>query len=142
MSRSEVVAQCGRRAGSSIEQRFWYSEAGQIKISAVGLDATLILDTRVNLLRVNERCLLLQATPARLLALLLLNQGTVMSRKTIFSEVWGYQFNPGTKIIDVQICYLRKILHTLQAPFEIKTFRSQGLRLQALEQCSTCHSLS
>lgn len=63
----------------------------------------------------------------------LLNQDQVVSRTTIFSKVWGYHFDPGTKIIDVQICYLRKILLTLQAPFEIKTFRGKGLSLQMVE---------
>ncbi|AXQ48751.1 helix-turn-helix domain-containing protein [Stenotrophomonas rhizophila] len=43
------------------------------------------------------------------------------------------QFNPGTKIIEVQICYLRKVLKSLQAPFEIRTLRGRGLTIRAVE---------
>ena len=100
------------------------------------------LDARQNMVHLNDHHLRLKPTPFHLLALLVRYGEQVVNRQTILNEVWGYDFDPGTKIIDVQICYLRKILHTLQAPFEIKTFRRQGLRLQALEQCSTCHSLS
>ena len=35
------------------------------------------------------------------------NAGKVLSRTKILSNVWGYSFEPGTKIVDVYIRYLR-----------------------------------
>ncbi|HEN8712458.1 TPA: winged helix-turn-helix transcriptional regulator [Pseudomonas putida] len=90
----------------------------------------LTVDVSRRVVRFNQLHFRVKATPCRILILLLRNQGHVVSRPTIYREIWGYQFDPGTKVIDVQICYLRKLLKTLDAPVEIKTFRGKGLCLQ------------
>jgi len=84
---------------------------------------------RENVVHINGQPLSLKPTPCRLLALLVRHAGQVVSRQAIFNDVWGYDFDPGTKIIDVQVCYLRKALISLQAPFEIKTHRGIGIGL-------------
>jgi DNA-binding response OmpR family regulator len=76
-------------------------------------------------------CRALKATPCRLLHLLLENAENVVSRKTIYKEIWGYDFDPGTKIIEVQVHYLRSILASSNSGFEIKTYRGKGISLQA-----------
>jgi DNA-binding response OmpR family regulator len=38
---------------------------------------------------------------------LLLEAGGVASRKLLLEEVWGYDYDPGTKVVDVQITHLR-----------------------------------
>ena len=43
-----------------------------------------------------------------LLAYLMRNAGKVVSRTQILNQVWGYGFDPGTKVVDVYIRYLRQ----------------------------------
>jgi two-component system OmpR family response regulator len=43
-----------------------------------------------------------------LLHLLLSNTGEVLSRERILKEVWGYEFDPGTNVVDVHIAALRQ----------------------------------
>lgn len=50
----------------------------------------------------------LTATEFRLLEYLLRNARRVVSRSDILDEVWGYDFDTGTKLVDVYIAYLRK----------------------------------
>ncbi|WP_420794028.1 winged helix-turn-helix domain-containing protein [Pseudomonas kurunegalensis] len=97
----------------------------------------LIVDASTRTVRFKDLHFPLKATSCRLLTLLLRHQGNVVSRTTIYEEIWGYQFNPGTKIIEVQICYLRKVLKALQAPFEIRTLRGRGLTIREVESSSS-----
>jgi len=52
----------------------------------------------------------LTATEFRLLEYFLRNQKKVLSRMQILEQVWGYDFNMNTKVVDVYINYLRKKL--------------------------------
>jgi DNA-binding response OmpR family regulator len=45
-----------------------------------------------------------------LLANLVRNAGKVVNRIQILNQVWGYGFDPGTKVVDVYIGYLRQNL--------------------------------
>ncbi|AUA33306.1 winged helix-turn-helix transcriptional regulator [Pseudomonas sp. SGAir0191] len=76
------------------------------------------------------RCAL-KATPCRLLQLLLENAEQIVSRRTIYKTIWGYDFDPGTKIIEVQVHYLRGVLAGLKSAFEIRTHRGKGISLQS-----------
>lgn len=98
------------------------------------------LDARQNMVHLNDHHLRLKPTPFHLLALLVRYGEQVVNRQTILNEVWGYDFDPGTKIIDVQICYLRKSLEALHAPFEIKTHRGKGFCLRPRDSSSVGYS--
>ncbi|MBK5001327.1 winged helix-turn-helix transcriptional regulator [Pseudomonas sp. S31] len=76
-----------------------------------------------------HRCQI-KTMPCRLMYLLLQNAGRIISRKTLYKEIWGYDFDPGTKIIEVQVHYLRGLLLALQAALEIRTYRGRGICLQ------------
>lgn len=53
--------------------------------------------------------------------------GQVLSREQLLSHVWGYDFDPGSNLVDVYIGYLRKKLgHSL-----IETVRGAGYRLRS-----------
>lgn len=62
-----------------------------------------------------------------LLAYLMENAGSVVTRATIMRHVWGYDFTPGTNIIDVYVCQLReKIECGGQKQRLIHTIRGSG----------------
>jgi DNA-binding response OmpR family regulator len=73
----------------------------------------------------------LSTTEFELLAYLMHNRGHVLSREQILRAVWGYEYDPGTNVVDVYIGYLRRKLraHGTNAP--IVTVRSVGYRLDA-----------
>jgi DNA-binding response OmpR family regulator len=50
----------------------------------------------------------------------------VLSREQLLSHVWGYDFDPGSNIVDVYIGYLRKKL----GDDVIETVRSMGYRFK------------
>lgn len=50
----------------------------------------------------------LTKTEFDLLELLLLNAGIVLSRETIYDRIWGFDFETGSRSLDVYIGYLRR----------------------------------
>ncbi|MGE8049745.1 winged helix-turn-helix domain-containing protein [Pseudomonas monteilii] len=104
----------------------------QILITST-LGEVLLLELPERRITCNGASYLLKATPCRLMHLLLLNTGEIVSRKKIYKEIWGYDFDPGTKIIEVHVYYLRRTLASLNSLFEIKTHRGQGISLQPID---------
>ncbi|HKS14152.1 MAG TPA: winged helix-turn-helix domain-containing protein [Pseudomonas sp.] len=93
--------------------------------------ADLRLETHRRRLCCNESSCVLKATACRLLSLLMENAGQVLSRQLIFKHVWGYDFDPGTKRLEVQTHYLRSVLALLGSELKIRTYRSRGLCLES-----------
>jgi len=54
----------------------------------------------------------------------MLNAGRVLSREQLLSHVWGYDFDPGSNVVDVYVGYLRKKF----GPESINTVRGMGYR--------------
>jgi DNA-binding response OmpR family regulator len=73
----------------------------------------------------------LSTTEFELLAYLLRNQGRVLSRDQILRAVWGYEYDPGTNVVDVYVGYLRRKLKHGSGRSPIVTVRSVGYRLDA-----------
>lgn len=72
----------------------------------------------------------LSKTEFRLLQILLERQGRVVEKSTLLSEIWGYDFETETTVVDTYISYLRKKLH--KDGFEgIKTIRGVGFQIKA-----------
>ena len=61
----------------------------------------------------------------QLVETLMRHPGQVLSREQLLDQVWGYDYDPGSNIVDVYIGYLRKKLGTGQ----IETLRGMGYRL-------------
>lgn len=61
-----------------------------------------------------------------LLILLINNKDTVMSRYDILNEVWGYDYDAGTNVVDVYVSYLRNKLDEKNKEQYIQTVRSTG----------------
>jgi DNA-binding response OmpR family regulator len=66
-----------------------------------------------------------------LLAYFVRHPNQVLSRDQILSAVWGYDFDPGTNVVEVYVGYLRRKLATDGKPAPIETLRSVGYRLAA-----------
>jgi DNA-binding response OmpR family regulator len=84
----------------------------------------VILDLRTRKVKIGDRYIDL---PTRLFALaetFLRHPGQVMSRAQLLDRVWGYDYDPGSNIVDVYVGYLRKKLGDCQ----IETVRGMGYR--------------
>jgi DNA-binding response OmpR family regulator len=71
----------------------------------------------------------LTAREFELLAYLMRHPDQVLSRAQILNAVWGYDYDPGTNVLDVYIGYLRKKLAEADGDAPIQTVRSAGYRL-------------
>ncbi|MER5769643.1 response regulator transcription factor [Streptomyces sp. NPDC001985] len=85
----------------------------------------LSLDLRTRRARSGERMVDLTAREFVLLELFLRHPGQVLSREQILSHVWGYDFDPGSNIVDVYVRALRKKL----GAGRVETVRGMGYRL-------------
>ena len=80
----------------------------------------------------------LSTTEFELLAYLMRNHDQALSREQILRAVWGYEYDPGTNVVDVYVGYLRRKLraaaknHVGAGPRSpIVTVRSVGYRFDA-----------
>jgi DNA-binding response OmpR family regulator len=100
-------------------------EAGATSLEAAGI--------RVNLLTrevtVGDDAVHLSAREFELLAFFMRRAGEVLAREQILTTVWGYDFDPGTNVVEVYVGYLRRKLATPDRPAPIETVRSVGYRL-------------
>ena len=84
------------------------------------------LDLRTRRAKVDGQTVDLTAREFLLLELFLRHPGQVLSREQILSHVWGYDFDPGSNIVDVYVRALRKKL----GADSIATVRGMGYRLR------------
>jgi DNA-binding response OmpR family regulator len=73
----------------------------------------------------------LSTTEFELLTYLMRNKGRVLSRERILRAVWGYDYDPGTNVVDVYVGYLRRKLGGTDGGAPISTIRSVGYRFNA-----------
>ena len=66
----------------------------------------------------------LSAREFKLAEIFMLNAGQVLSREQLLSHVWGYDFDPGSNVVDVYVGYLRR---KFGSP-SISTVRGMGYR--------------
>jgi DNA-binding response OmpR family regulator len=64
-----------------------------------------------------------------LLQYFLLHVGQVLSRRQILAEIWGYDFDPGTNLVEVYVRYLRHKIDKPGEPSHITTVRGTGYRM-------------
>jgi DNA-binding response OmpR family regulator len=73
----------------------------------------------------------LTAREFELLAYLMRHPDQVLSREQILNAVWGFDFDPGTKVLEVYIGYLRrKLVDGRDQADPIETVRNVGYRLR------------
>ncbi len=86
----------------------------------------LSLDLRTRRASVDGRLVELTAREFMLTEMFLRNPKQVLSREQLLSHVWGFDFDPGSNIVDVYIRYLRRKL----GADRISTVRGMGYRLE------------
>jgi len=77
------------------------------------------LDLRTRRAAVGDRMVELTAREFALLETFLRHADQVLSREQLLSNVWGYDFDPGSNVVDVYVRYLRRklgegIIHTVR----------------------------
>jgi DNA-binding response OmpR family regulator len=95
----------------------------------------LRIDTLSHKVYAGDREIPLRPKEYAILLYLLRNKGQALSRTQIIENVWGYDFNPNTNIVDVHIKSLReKIAEFIPSEF-IRSVRGTGYMIE--EQPST-----
>ena len=82
------------------------------------------LDLRTRRLTVGERTMELSAREFSMAELFFRHPEQVLAREQLLSNVWGYDYDPGSNVVDVYVGYLRKKL----GKERIKTLRGIGYR--------------
>lgn len=86
----------------------------------------LTLDLRARRLTVGDREVDLSAREFALAETFLRNPGQVLTREQLLSRVWGYDFDPGSNVVDVYVGYLRRKVGAAY----LVTVRGMGYRLE------------
>ena len=72
--------------------------------------ADIRMDLRTRRVQRNGHEIQLTAREFEVLAYLMRHPDQVLSREQILNAVWGFDFDPGTKVLEVYIGYLRRKL--------------------------------
>jgi len=99
--------------------------------SSVLEEAGIHMDLRTRRVQRDSQDVELTAREFELLAYLLRHPDQVLSREQILNAVWGFDFDPGTKVLEVYIGYLRRKLDGAGPTDPIETVRNVGYRLRA-----------
>jgi two-component system copper resistance phosphate regulon response regulator CusR len=86
----------------------------------------VVLDVARRQAAVGDRTADLSDREFRLLHHLLVHAGEVVSRERLLSEVWGYDFDPGSNVVEVCV---RRLRQKLGPDAAIETVRRAGYRL-------------
>ena len=82
------------------------------------------LDLRTRRATVSGRELELSAREFALAEIFMRNAGQVLSREQLLDQVWGYDFDPGSNVVDVYVGYLRRKFGSAA----VTTVRGMGYR--------------
>jgi len=85
----------------------------------------LLLDLRTRQAQVGSRTVDLSAREFALAEVFLRHPGQVLSREQLLSHVWGYDYDPGSNVVEVYVRYLRNKIGSAR----IVTIRGAGYRL-------------
>jgi len=85
------------------------------------------LDLRSRQAKVEGRAVELSAREFAMLETFMAHPGQVLTREQLLSHVWGYDFDPGSNVVDVYVRYLRRKL----GEETIETVRGVGYRMSA-----------
>lgn len=87
----------------------------------------LVLDLRTRRAHVDGRVAELSAREFALAEVFLRHPDQVLTREQLLSMVWGFDYDPGSNIVDVYVRYLRRKV----GADRVETIRGAGYRLRA-----------
>jgi DNA-binding response OmpR family regulator len=87
----------------------------------------ITLDVRTRKAMISGELVDLTAREFTMLETLMRHSGQVLSREQLLAHVWGYDYDPGSNVVEVYIRYLRRKL----GEDAIETVRGMGYRLPA-----------
>lgn len=85
----------------------------------------MLLDLRTHQVRVKDKWIELASREFMLAEMFFRNPGQVLTREQLLDRVWGYDYDPGSNVVDVYVGYLRKKIGASL----ISTVRGVGYRL-------------
>ena len=85
----------------------------------------IVLNLRTRIVQVDEQVIELSAREFTLAETFMNHPGQVLSREQLLDRVWGYDYAPGSNVVDVYVGYLRKKLVSRL----IETVRGMGYRM-------------
>jgi two-component system OmpR family response regulator len=94
--------------------------------TAEAAGGALVLDLMLRTASVNEQPVDLTPTEFALLAELVRARGSILTRRDLLRGVWGYEFDPGTNVVDVHVNRLRRKLEERGLDDAVQTVRGQG----------------
>lgn len=105
-----------RRAGNNMENQHF----------SIG---NLVLDYEKHIVTCNGLELDISPTEFTLLQVLMENQNKVVRKQVLMREVWGFDFETNTSVLDTYISYLRKKIPS-ESDVQIKTVRGVGFKIE------------
>jgi len=87
---------------------------------------SIVLNLRTRIVRSGDRTVELSAREFTLLETFLRYPGQVMSRQQLLDRVWGYDYDPGSNVVDA---YVRRLRSKLGGD-RLETVRGMGYRLK------------
>lgn len=104
--------------------------AGQTVRPSLYTVADLTLDIHTRKVFRGETRINLQPLEFKFLEYLMRNAGQPVSKTMIMENVWDYNFNPQTNVVEARICYLREKIDQDFEPKLIHTIRGMGYVLE------------
>jgi len=109
-----------------IKARLRNSSVSQAREEVVLKFGNVVLDLRSRKVKIAGNSIELPAREFTLAETFFRHPGQVLSREQLLDRVWGYDYDPGSNIVDVYVGYLRKKLGSNL----IETVRGMGYRLR------------
>jgi DNA-binding response OmpR family regulator len=131
---ADRVANLEAGADDYLTKPFSFSELlARIRARLRGVDQTVAaeishgavtLDLNARHVRIEDRTVELTSREFALLETLMRHPGQVLSQPQLLDQVWGYDHEPGSNVVEVYVGYLRKKLR----PDVVETVRGAGYR--------------
>jgi two-component system, OmpR family, response regulator QseB len=100
--------------------------SAQLTETSILRAGVVTLNLRTRQVNVGKTILDLPAREFRMAEIFFRHPGQILSREQLLDQVWGYDYDPGSNVVDVYIGYLRKKLSSDL----IETVRGKGYRLR------------
>ncbi|NFG62637.1 MULTISPECIES: response regulator transcription factor [unclassified Clostridium] len=92
------------------------------------------LDLQTYTMYANEQSIVLTENQGKIMELLLLNAGKIVTKDMLFEKIWGTKEYIDENALQVNMTRLKKTIRSLNIKYEIITVRGKGYNLVAIEE--------